>query len=248
MIAIRNLSKSFDGKRVLSDVTLDVAKGETLVVIGRSGTGKSVLLKHVLGLIRPDAGTVAIDGMRLDQLSRRELYRLRMRCGGLFQAGALFDSLTIQENIGLGLVENTKLKRQEIADIVEQRLEWVGLEDVGRKFPSELSGGMRKRAALARALAMDPEIVLYDEPTTGLDPVTAEGINELIVRLEERLSVTAIAVTHDMNSAFTIGSRIAMLHEGRIVFNGSVEEAKNTDDPMLRQFIAGDVNGPLEPL
>jgi len=248
MIEIRNLSKSFDHKTVLAGVSLDVAKGETLVVIGRSGSGKSVLLKHVLGLIKPDAGHVTIDGMRLDQLSRPELYRLRKRCGVLFQAGALFDSLTIQQNVGLGLVENTKMKHNEIADIVAERLDWVGLEDVGHRHPSELSGGMRKRAALARALAMDPEIVLYDEPTTGLDPVTAEGINDLIVRLEERLNVTAIAVTHDMKSAFTIGTRIAMLHEGHIVFNGSVDEAKNSDDPMLRQFIAGDVNGPLAPL
>lgn len=248
MIEIRNLSKSFDHKTVLSNVNLGVAKGETLVVIGRSGTGKSVLLKHVLGLIRPDAGIVTIDGMRLDQLSRSELYHLRMRCGVLFQAGALFDSLTVGQNVGLGLVENTKMKRGEIAGIVAERLDWVGLEDVGHRHPSELSGGMRKRAALARALAMDPEIVLYDEPTTGLDPVTAEGINDLIVRLEERLNVTAIAVTHDMKSAFTIGSRIAMLHEGHIVFNGSVDDAKNTDDPMLRQFIAGDVHGPLAPL
>jgi len=248
MIEIRNLSKSFDGKPVLRDVNLDIAKGETLVVIGRSGTGKSVLLKHVLGLISPDTGTVTIDGHQLDQISRRDLYRLRMRCGVLFQGGALFDSLTIEQNVGLGLVENTKMKRQEIADIVAERLDWVGLEDVGHRHPSELSGGMRKRAALARALAMDPEIVLYDEPTTGLDPVTAEGINELIVRLEERLNVTAIAVTHDMKSAFTIGTRIAMLHEGQIVFNGSVEDAKTTDDPMLRQFIAGEVTGPLEPL
>jgi phospholipid/cholesterol/gamma-HCH transport system ATP-binding protein len=248
MIELRNLSKSFDHKPVLRDVSLTVERGETLVVIGRSGSGKSVLLRHVLGLIKPDAGAVAIDGVQLDRVSRVELYRLRMRCGVLFQGGALFDSLTVAENVGLGLTENTRKPRSEIAAIVAERLDWVGLEDAGRRYPSELSGGMRKRVALARALAMNPEIVLYDEPTTGLDPVTAEGINELIVRLEERLNVTAIAVTHDMKSAFTIGDRIAMLHQGHIVFNGTADEARNTDDPMLRQFIAGEVVGPLEPL
>ena len=248
MIELRNLTKSFDHRTVLQDVSLTVGKGETVVVIGRSGCGKSVLLRHVLGLIKPDSGTVTVEGVPLDQMSRAELYRLRMRCGVLFQGGALFDSLTVQENVGLGLMENTQKPAAEIAKIVAERLEWVGLEDSGRRHPSELSGGMRKRAALARALAMNPEIVLYDEPTTGLDPVTAEGINELIVRLEERLHVTSIAVTHDMNSAFTIGSRIAMLHQGRIVFNGTVDEARNTDDPLLRQFIAGEAVGPLEPL
>lgn len=248
MIEIRGLSKSFDHKVVLNEVDLDVGKGETVVVIGRSGCGKSVLLKHVLGLIAPDRGTVTIDGQRLDQMSRHELYRLRMRAGVLFQAGALFDSLTVGQNVGLGLSESTKKTPAEIRDIVAERLEWVGLEDVGNRYPSQLSGGMRKRAALARALAMDPEIVLYDEPTTGLDPVTAEGINQLIVRLQQKLHVTAIAVTHDMNSAFTIGDRVAMLHDGHITFNGTVNEAKAAPDPILRQFIAGETTGPLEAL
>jgi phospholipid/cholesterol/gamma-HCH transport system ATP-binding protein len=245
MIELRGITKSFDQKIVLSDVDLDVDKGDTVVVIGRSGTGKSVLIKHVLGLIQPDSGTVSIDGNRLDQLNRSQLYHLRMRAGVLFQGGALFDSMTINQNIGLGLVESTKKRPAEIRDIVAERLEWVGLKDVGNRLPSQLSGGMRKRAALARALAMDPEIVLYDEPTTGLDPVTSEGINQLIVGLQQRLHVTAIAVTHDMNSAFTIGDRIAMLDNSRIVFNGTVAEAKESDDPRLRQFIAGETKGPL---
>lgn len=248
MIEIRQLCKSFAGRPVLDHVDLDVAKGETLVVIGRSGCGKSVLLKHVLGLMKPDAGTVAIDGNRLDRMDRASLYRLRMRCGVLFQGGALFDSLTIADNVGLGLTENTVNSKREIADIVAERLSWVGLEDIGDRYPSELSGGMRKRVALARAIAMNPEIVLYDEPTTGLDPVTAEGINDLLIRLRERLQVTAIAVTHDMASAFKIGDRIAMLHQGRIIFDGAAEAARTSADPILKQFIDGATVGPLEPL
>lgn len=248
MIEIRGLAKSLGGRRVLDHVDLDVARGETLVVIGRSGCGKSVLLKHVLGLMKPDAGTVAIDGKRLDQLDRGQLYKLRMRCGVLFQGGALFDSLTVGQNVGLGLSENSAKSKSEIEDIVNERLAWVGLEGAAPRAPSDLSGGMRKRAALARAIAMDPEIVLYDEPTTGLDPITAEGINDLIVRLRERLKGTAIAVTHDMNSAFKIGDRIAMLHNGHIIFNGSVEQARTSEDPILQQFIVGATTGPLEPL
>jgi phospholipid/cholesterol/gamma-HCH transport system ATP-binding protein len=248
MIAIRGLTKSFDHQQVLDAVDLDVAKGETLVVIGRSGCGKSVLLRHVVGLLKPDSGSVAVDGRRLDELDRRELFRLRMRFGFLFQSSALFDSLTVAQNVGLGLREHSLKTEDEIAEIVEERLEWVGLSEKGDRFPSELSGGMRKRAALARAIAMNAEIVLYDEPTTGLDPITAEGINDLIISLRERLQVTAIAVTHDMNSAFKIGDRIAMLHDGKIVFEGSVAEAQEDADPILRQFVAGETEGPLTAL
>ncbi len=246
MISIKQLSKSFGGLTVLRDVDLDVERGETVVVIGRSGSGKSVLLKHILGLIHPDSGHVYIDGQSVEQMTRRQLDQVRIRSGVLFQGGALFDSMTLLENVGLGLVENTRKSRQEIDDIATERLQWVGLKDAIQKFPSEVSGGMRKRAALARAIAMDPDIVLYDEPTTGLDPVTAEGINDLIVHLRERLEVTAIAVTHDMNSAFKIGDRIAMLYKGRIVFNGTADEARASDDPVLQQFIKGDTEGPLE--
>lgn len=248
MISIRQLSKSFHGRPVLDKVDLDIARGETLVVIGRSGCGKSVLLRHVVGLLSPDSGTVTIDGQQLDQLSRPELYRLRMRFGFLFQGGALFDSMTIAQNVGLGLTEHSLKPPAEVKSIVDERLEWVGLEGWGQRFPSELSGGMRKRAALARAIAMDTEIVLYDEPTTGLDPITAEGINDLIVSLRERLQVTAIAVTHDMSSAFKIADRIAMLHDGRIVFDGPVTEVGKSNDPMLRQFVSGDTVGPLTAL
>jgi len=239
VIAVRGLAKSFEEKLVLGGIDLDVAHGETLVVIGRSGSGKSVLLKIVAGLMRPDRGTVAIGGHQLDQLSRPGLMALRMKMGFVFQGAALFDSLTIAENIGLGLRENTKMHSLDIRSVIEDRLEWVGLVGQGGKYPSQLSGGMRKRVSLARAIAMDPEIVLYDEPTTGLDPITADGINDLIVALRERLDVTAIAVTHDMNSAFKIGDRIAMLHEGQIVFNDTVSAARTSDNPLLRQFMAG---------
>jgi len=248
VIAIRGLTKSFDRRKVLDAVDLDVVQGETLVVIGRSGCGKSVLLRHVVGLLAPDSGTVSVAGQRLDQLDRRALYKLRMRFGVLFQGGALFDSLTVAQNVGLGLVEHRLATPGDIADIVAERLEWVGLEGQGGRLPSQLSGGMRKRAALARAIAMNAEIVLYDEPTTGLDPITAEGINNLLVSLRERLHVTAIAVTHDMNSAFKIGDRVAMLDKGRIVFNGTVAEAQSSADPALRQFVAGDTQGPLTEL
>jgi len=245
MIEIRGLTKTFGGRPVLDSVDLDVAQGETLVVIGRSGTGKSVLLKHVLGLMKPDAGTIAVFGQRLDQLNREELYRLRRRCGVLFQGGALFDSMTVAQNVGLGLSDSNSKHPVDIDQIVQERLEWVGLSGTADKYPSELSGGMRKRAALARAIAMDPEVVLYDEPTTGLDPVTAEGINDLIVHLKQRLNVTSIAVTHDMRSAFKIADRIAMLHDGRIIFTGTVSETQQSDDPIVRQFINGDTEGPL---
>lgn len=245
MIEIRGLTKSFGGRPVLDRVDLDVAQGETLVVIGRSGTGKSVLLKHVLGLMKPDAGTIAVFGQRLDQLNREDLYRLRRRCGVLFQGGALFDSMTVAQNVGLGLSDSNSKPPEDIDRTVQERLEWVGLSGTAGKYPSELSGGMRKRAALARAIAMDPEVVLYDEPTTGLDPVTAEGINDLIVHLKQRLNVTSIAVTHDMRSAFKIADRIAMLHDGRIIFTGTVSETQQSNDPIVHQFINGDTEGPL---
>jgi phospholipid/cholesterol/gamma-HCH transport system ATP-binding protein len=245
VISLRGITKSFEKKILLAGIDLDVAKGKTVVVIGRSGTGKSVLLRIVAGLMKPDAGTVAVDGARLDQVDRRTLMRLRLRMGFVFQGAALFDSLTISQNVGLGLVESFDFSEEQISDTVEERLEWVGLAGQGDKYPSQLSGGMRKRASLARAIAMNPEIVLYDEPTTGLDPITAEGINELIISLRKRLHVTAIAVTHDMASAFKIADRVAMLHDGQIVFMGDVEQARTSENAVLRQFIAGESTGPI---
>ena len=240
VISLRGITKSFSKRTILGGINLDVAEGETLVVIGRSGTGKSVLLKIVAGLMKPDTGTVSILGHRLDQIDRVTLMSLRVRMGYVFQSAALFDSMTIAQNIGLGLSEATGLNANQIATIVEERLSWVGLEGQGDKLPSQLSGGMRKRVSLARAIAMNPEIVLYDEPTTGLDPITAEGINDLIISLRERLHVTAIAVTHDMHSAFKIGDRIAMLDDGQIVFDGPAADARDSDIPVVRQFVSGD--------
>jgi phospholipid/cholesterol/gamma-HCH transport system ATP-binding protein len=239
IISLCGITKSFSKRPVIDGVDLDVNKGETLVVIGRSGTGKSVLLKVVAGLMKPDSGTVSILGHRLDQVDRVTLMSLRLRMGYVFQSAALFDSMTIAQNVGLGLSEGTGLASNQIRAIVEERLDWVGLEGQGGNLPSQLSGGMRKRASLARAIAMNPEIVLYDEPTTGLDPITAEGINDLIVSLRERLHVTAIAVTHDMHSASKIGDRIAMLDNGNIVFSGSVDETRKTNDIAVRNFISG---------
>jgi phospholipid/cholesterol/gamma-HCH transport system ATP-binding protein len=247
VISLRGIAKSFSERVVLHGIDLDVAKGETLVVIGKSGTGKSVLLKIVAGLMKPDSGHVTIDGTRLDHADRETTMTLRRRMGFVFQGAALFDSLTIAQNVGLGLSETTKKYDEEIAAIVQERLEWVGLQGQGDKLPSQLSGGMRKRASLARAIAMDPEIVLYDEPTTGLDPITSEGINDLIVSLRERLHVTAIAVTHDMHSAFKIGDRIAMLDEGKIVFNGLASDAASSDSSIVRQFITGQNAAPTAP-
>ena len=243
VISLRGISKSFSKRIVIDGVDLEVNKGETLVVIGRSGTGKSVLLKIVAGLMKPDSGSVSILGHRLDQVDRVTLMSLRLRMGYVFQSAALFDSMTIAQNVGLGLSEGTGLASDQIRAIVEERLEWVGLEGQGGNLPSQLSGGMRKRASLARAIAMNPEIVLYDEPTTGLDPITAEGINDLIVSLRERLHVTAIAVTHDMHSAFKIGDRIAMLDQGSLVFDGTVENAKTTANPLINSFMSGSTPG-----
>lgn len=239
VISLRGITKSFSRRAVLDGVDLDVTKGETLVVIGRSGTGKSILLKIVAGLMKPDNGTVSIFGHQLDQVDRVTLMSLRLRMGFVFQGAALFDSMTIRQNVGLGLSEGTGLDSDQIHAIVEERLEWVGLEGQGDQLPSQLSGGMRKRASLARAIAMNPEIVLYDEPTTGLDPITSVGINDLIIALRERLNVTAIAVTHDMHSAFKIGDRIAMLDDGQIAFCGSVADTRASNNPIVRNFITG---------
>jgi len=226
---------------------LTVARGESLVVIGRSGTGKSVLLKHAVGLIRPDRGTVRVNGIDVNSLGEAELLALREQMGMLFQGGALFDSMSVGENVGIALREHTPMPERQIDLVVAEKLALVGLAGTEALRPSSLSGGMKKRAALARALAMNPKIMFYDEPTTGLDPITADVINRLIRRLQERLKITSIAVTHDMRSAYHIADRIAMLHEGRIHAVGAPAEIQATRDPALRQFIEGSSEGPLLP-
>lgn len=239
MIEFKDVYKSFGPKQVLRGFTLKVEDEQTMVLIGYSGTGKSVTIKHIVGLLTPDSGEVWVDGQRVDRLSRKELYALRSKIGYVFQFAALFDSMTIGENIAMGLRKQGELKESEIMKRVDEALELVDLPDVQRKMPSELSGGMRKRVGIARSIALRPKYILYDEPTTGLDPVTSATIDQLMVRMREQLKVTGIVITHDMRSAYTVGTRIAMLYEGQIREEGTVEEFQNTEDPIVRQFIEG---------
>lgn len=246
MILIRELSKSFGSLRVLEDVNLEIADGQSLVILGRSGTGKSVLLKLIIGLLKPDKGSVEIDGQNVNSLSYGDLAQLRRRFGMLFQGAALFDSMTVGENIGLALREHTSKKEDEIRGIVAERLSFVGLQGIEEKKPSDLSGGMRKRVGLARAIAMDPSYVLYDEPTTGLDPITAQQINILIRQLQGRLKITSVVVTHDLNSAYYVADRLCLLHQGKIHFDGTAEELRAATDPVVRRFVTGDASEETE--
>ncbi len=245
MIRIRGLRKRLGSRPVLDGVDLDVAAGETVVVIGRSGTGKSVLLKHVVGLMTPDGGSIQVDGDDIVGMKEGELNRVRRRFGMLFQGAALFDSLTVGENVGLALREHHRLSGDEIRRRVAERLEWVGLEGVEDMKPASLSGGMRKRVGLARAIAMDPQFILYDEPTTGLDPIMADVIDQLIRSMQKRLGVTSMVVTHDLQSAYKVGDRFAMLHDGKVVFHGTADETRGTANPLVRQFIEGTSAGPI---
>jgi phospholipid/cholesterol/gamma-HCH transport system ATP-binding protein len=245
MIRIRGLRKKLGAKQVLDGVDLDVETGESIVVMGRSGTGKSVLLKHVIGLMAPDEGSIEVDGTDIVGLPEPDLNEIRKRFGLLFQGAALFDSMTVGENVGLALVEHLRLPKPEVRRRVAERLEWVGLKGVEAMKPASLSGGMRKRVGLARAIAMDPQYILYDEPTTGLDPILADSIGELIRSLQRRLGVTSIVVTHDMTAAYKVADRMAMLDGGRIVFTGTPEEVRQTRDPRVRQFVEGSSEGPV---
>lgn len=245
MVRFEDVRKAFGLQQVLRGVTLDVAKGETLVIIGRSGCGKSVLLKNMIGLIRPDSGRILVEGRDVVSLPEDEMAGVRARFGMVFQGAALFDSLTVAENVGFAL-ERQGVPEERVREVVEEKLRQVGLPGAGDKKPGELSGGMKKRVGLARALAGDPEVILYDEPTTGLDPIMADAINDLIVETRERLGVTAVAVTHDMASACKIGHRIAMLYEGRMRCTGTPDEIRNSEDAVVRQFIAGRAHGPIQ--
>jgi phospholipid/cholesterol/gamma-HCH transport system ATP-binding protein len=239
MIEFQDIHKAFGPKQVLAGFSLDVQDGETMVIIGYSGTGKSVAIKHVVGLLDPDQGQVTVDGQVVHELRRDDLSELRSRIGFVFQFAALFDSMTIYENVAFGLRRKRDLDEDEIRGRVANALELVELSGTEERMPAELSGGMRKRVGLARAIAIQPKYMLYDEPTTGLDPVTSAVIDRLMVRTREALGVTGIVITHDMRSAYTVGDRIAMLYEGRVHAVGTVEEIRNSDDPVVRGFVEG---------
>ncbi|MDX2057864.1 MAG: ATP-binding cassette domain-containing protein [Gemmatimonadales bacterium] len=238
MIRFTDVSKSFGAKRVLDHFSLEIPTGQTTVLLGYSGTGKSVALKHIVGLLEPDEGIVEVDGQIVPELPRDDLVRLRSSIGYVFQFAALFDSLSVFDNVALGLRQQRR-SEADVAARVAASLERVGLADQGDRFPSELSGGMRKRVGIARAIALEPRYILYDEPTTGLDPVTSAVIDELMVRTKRDLGVTGVVVTHDMRSAFAVADRIAMLYQGRVHAVGTVDEIRRTDDPVVRQFIEG---------
>ena len=239
MIEVRKLSKSFDGHQVLCDVDLTMEEGKTLVVLGRSGGGKSVILKHLIGLMKPDSGQVLVDGEDISGLPERKLTEVRRKIGMLFQSAALFDSMSVEANLAFPLREQRIRDEKEIDARIAEALEMVELGGEQLKMPADLSGGMRKRVGLARTIVGRPRCVLYDEPTTGLDPITTDSINHLIRRLQRRLGVTSIVVTHDMKTAFHCADRVALLHEGRVHFDGTVEELKASADPVITDFIVG---------
>ncbi len=239
MIDIQHIEKSFDDKQVLKDISLSIPNGASQVIIGTSGCGKTVLLRSIIGLVYPDSGSILVDGEDITRMSRNALYEIRRKFGMLFQGAALFDSMTVEENIGLPLKEHTSLSASEIKRRVSEKLELVGLPGIQDKRPAELSGGMKKRVGLARAIVMDPEFVLFDEPTTGLDPIRSDAINNLINETRKRLNITTIVVTHDMVSARKVGDRVAMISEGHVVFDGDFNALDKTKDPVVNQFIEG---------
>ena len=238
-IEFRDVHKAFGPKKVLEGFTLEIVEGQTLSIIGGSGAGKSVALKHIVGLLRPDQGEVVVDGQVVTELPQGELYELRRSVGYVFQFAALFDSMTIADNVGMGLKRIPGMSPGQIAERVEECLHLVDLDDYGERLPSELSGGQRKRGGFARAIATKPKYLLYDEPTTGLDPVTTAVIDELMMRMRRELGVTGVAITHDMHSAYKISDRIAMLYDGRIRFHGTPDEIRVCEDPVVKGFIEG---------
>ncbi|MEK7770978.1 MAG: ATP-binding cassette domain-containing protein [candidate division NC10 bacterium] len=247
MIRVEDLHRSFGGQRVLRGLTLQVAPGEIMVVIGRSGGGKSVLLKHLLGLLRPDSGRVVVNGTDITHLRGPALDRIRERYGVVFQGGALFDSMSVFDNVAFPLREKTRLRSREIAGRVEEKLDQVGLTGMGHKNPAEISGGMRKRVAIARALVTEPEVVFFDEPTTGLDPILVNTIHHLILAMHRKFRFTAVMVSHEIPEIFAIADRVAMLHDGVIVEQGTPDVIQGSANPIVQQFVRGDVEGALRP-
>jgi phospholipid/cholesterol/gamma-HCH transport system ATP-binding protein len=238
MILIEGLIKSFSGFPVLKGINLTMEAGTTTVVLGGSGSGKTVLMKHIIGLLKPDAGRVLVDGENIATMSRSELNKFRERMGMVFQGAALFDSMTVGDNVAFPLREHTKLSEAEIAERVREKLAVVDLHDVEQKYPAELSGGMRKRVGLARAIIREPKIVLYDEPTTGLDPLTTDSVDEMIILAREKLGVTSVVISHDIGSAFHIADHIAVINQGRIVEEGTPEQVRRTQEPFTKHFLA----------
>ncbi len=245
MIQLIDVDKYFNGQVVLNRLNLEVPKGKITTVIGPSGEGKSVLLKHMIGLLRPDRGRVMVDGEDIARMGRRQLNRVREKFGMLFQNAALFDSMTVFENVAFPLEEKTKLSSSEIRTRVHEALEHVGLTHVDTKYPDQLSGGMKKRVALARALLLDPKIILFDEPTTGLDPIICRAIHQLIKDTHARFGVTAVVVSHEIPEVFDFSHQVAMLYQGRIVEMGTPEQIQRSDHPVVRQFITGSLEGPI---
>jgi phospholipid/cholesterol/gamma-HCH transport system ATP-binding protein len=243
VLTVKNVTKRFGPQLVLDNVSLEIERGKTTVVIGPSGCGKTVLIKHLIVLLRPTSGEVYFKGQRIDNLSEHELNEVRTHYGFLFQGGALFDSLTVFENIIFPIRQHVKIKEwRDVEDIVKGKLAMVGLDGFQNYYPANLSGGQRKRVALARAIALNPEVILYDEPTTGLDPIRSDVINELVLKLKRELGVTTVAVTHDMTSAYKIADRIIMLHNGKIVADGDAKQIRNHPHPVVQQFIHGQVS------
>lgn len=244
-IVAKNVTVAFGGREILSNVSFEVSRGQTLAVMGLSGVGKSTTLRCLVGLQKPTSGTVIMNGREISELKPKEWDELRMRVGMVFQMPALFDSLTVGENVAFGLREHTRLREEEISRIVSEKLAIVDLEGVEHLYPNQLSGGMQKRASLARTIATDPDIILYDEPTTGLDPIITTVISNLIMDVQKRMHATCVVVTHDIRSALMIGHKIAMLHEGKIVWLGTAEEFQTTNNPYIVQFREGSVGGPI---
>ncbi len=245
MIKLVGVHKSFGKQKVLDGLDLQIEDGKTTVIIGRSGGGKSVLLKHIIGLLKPDEGQVWVDGDDITKMNDKDLNEVRKKFGMLFQEAALFDSMNVGENVAFPLREHTKMKEEEIRGVVADRLRAVGLTGVEPKMPAELSGGMRKRVGLARAIALRPQIVLFDEPTTGLDPVMTEAINQLILAAQRQFNLTCVVISHDLESIFKIAHRIAMLHEGKIIEHGTPAEIRSSENAVIRQFLSGSIEGPI---
>ena len=245
MIRVIDLHIAFGQNKVLRGINLTLKKGETLVVIGQSGSGKSVLIRHLIGLIKPDKGEIYIDGVEITRLKDDELHKITRRFGLLFQGTALFDSMTVAQNVSFGLERYTDLSREEIQERVNENLALVGLRGIENLMPHELSGGMKKRVGLARAIAYRPDIILYDEPSTGIDPIRADAINDLIIRMKHELNVSTVIITHDMTSAYKVADKIAMLYAGRIIEEGIPADIKKSQNPVVQQFIRGRAKGPI---